>query len=158
MSTPTPTPAKLAELAETPRTDAALHNVLAVFKQYHDGHIYLADLEGFIAGAVEPFRTLERDLTQLRAENERLKAEAGVVAIPEAGVPPDKWLRVGPHQVTSLRDELKRANEILEAINRAFTGDQDYEHTVLLGKDPSNPDCVTPAKLVRTHLKPKKTT
>ncbi len=49
----------------TPHANAALTNILAVIKQYHAGHIYTSDVEGFIYGYLEDLRLVEQRLAEM---------------------------------------------------------------------------------------------
>jgi hypothetical protein len=55
------------------------------------------------------------ELEQLRRELAEARAEAGVVTIPEPGVSPDKWERIGIHGVELLRAQLRDLTDQLAA-------------------------------------------
>lgn len=70
----TPIPTQPAMAAATPRTDIVQRNLLQIFKQWKDGHIYDSDVEGFFFGAFSDCASLESELAALRAELASAKA------------------------------------------------------------------------------------
>ena len=61
---------------------------------------------------------MRRERDEARVEVERLRQEADTVAVPEGGVPRERWLRVGPAVVVALRAEVERLTAERAEIDR----------------------------------------